>query len=66
MIEEVSDEMGERKEAAMDETKVGGGESGRNVSGGGNVMLDIRDQVEVEEEEAEEAESATKATGTWP
>ena len=58
VIEEVSDEVGERKEAAMDEAKVGGGEGGRTVSAGGNVMLDIRDQVEVEEEEAEEAENA--------
>ena len=51
VIEDVSD-VGERKEAS------GRGDSVRSVSGGGNVMLDIRDQVEVEDEQAEEEESA--------
>jgi len=58
VIEEVS-ELGERKEAAADEAKTAGSGGGvRNVSGGGNVMLDIRDEVEVEDEQAEEEESA--------
>lgn len=58
VIKEVS-ELGERKEAAADEAKSAGSGGGvRNVSGGGNVMLDIRDEVELEDEQAEEEESA--------
>ena len=55
VIEEVG-EVGERKEISADEVKTGGGV--RNVSGGGNVMLDVRDEVELEDEQAENAESA--------
>ena len=49
---EEESKLGERKEAS------GGSDSARTVGGGGNVMLDVRDEVEVEEEEAVEVENA--------
>ena len=50
VIEEVND-LGERKEA------IGSRDGVRNVSAGGNVMLDVRDEVEVEDEQEDEVES---------